>query len=180
MQVTSLCLPEVKIIAPEIHRDHRGYLAVPFSVNLYQQAGIAFSLRQINQGYSKKAYTIRGLHYQQPPHAQAKLISANHGSFFSVAVDIRKDSPTFGQWCGKVLSFENQKLMYIPRGFAHGYLTLEPDTVLQYCVDNDFCAPAAKALRFDDPAIGILWLVKPDETTLTEKDRNATLLQDLS
>ena len=180
MQVTALCLPEVKIIAPEIHRDHRGYLAVPFSVNLYQQAGIAFSLRQINQGYSKKAYTIRGLHYQQPPHAQAKLISANHGSFFSVAVDIRRDSPTFGQWCGKVLSFENQKLMYIPRGFAHGYLTLEPDTVLQYCVDNDFCAPAAKALRFDDPAIGILWPVKPDETTLTEKDRNATLLQDLS
>lgn len=71
-------------------------------------------------------------------------------------------------------------LMYVPRGFAHGYLTLEPDTVLQYCVDNDFCGSAAKALRFDDPDIGIVWPAKPDETTLTEKDRNATLLQDLS
>lgn len=180
MNVTHLSLPEVLLIAPQIHPDHRGHLAVPFSVSAYEQAGISFSLRQINQGYSKKAFTIRGLHYQQPPYHQAKLVSANHGSFFSVAVDIRKDSPTFGQWCGAVLSFENQRLMYVPRGFAHGYLTLEPDTVLQYCVDNDFCGPAAKALRFDDPDIGIVWPAKPDETTLTEKDRNATLLQDLS
>ena len=177
MNVTALSIPEVKIITPDVLKDHRGHLAVPFSVNEYEALGISFNLRQINQGYSKKIYTIRGMHYQKGTHAQAKLISACNGTFFSVAVDIRRDSPYFGKWCGEVISFENQCVMYVPRGFAHGYLTLEADTLLQYCVDNDFCAEAAKSLRFDDETVGIDWMCAPDLSTLTKKDLEADYLE---
>ena len=173
MQVISLEIQDVKIIVPEVHKDHRGYLEIMFDEKSYQEMGICFSLKQINQGYSRKIHTIRGLHYQEGEYAQGKIVSANQGAFFSVAVDLRKESQTFGKWCGEILSLENQKVMYIPRGFAHGYMTLESDTILQYCVDNGFCATAAKSLRFDDPDIGIEWPAKVDTSTLTEKDIQA-------
>ena len=115
--------------------DFRGYLAVP-----YDQY-INFSVRQINQGFSKKAGTLRGLHFQDGEYAQAKLVSCLHGSIFNVAVDLRKGE-TFGHAYSAVLSFENRKQMYIPRGFAHGYLTLEDDTLMQWCVaDGPSCGP---------------------------------------
>lgn len=113
---------------------------------------IDFRVVQINQGFSKKARTLRGLHFQEEEHAQAKPVSCPHGSIFNVVVDIRPGD-TFGYAYGEILSFENQKQMLIPRGFAHGYLTPEDSTLMQWCVDNDFCGDAAKAVQFDDPDI---------------------------
>ena len=150
--------------------DFRGYLAVP-----YDQS-INFSVRQINQGFSKKAGTLRGLHFQDGEYAQAKLVSCLHGSIFNVAVDLRKGE-TFGHAYSAVLSFENRKQMYIPRGFAHGYLTLEDDTLMQWWVDNDFCGEAAKAVRYDSDFVweGESW---PEGAyIISEKDRNAVRLE---
>ena len=150
--------------------DFRGYLAVP-----YDQS-INFSVRQINQGFSKKAGTLRGLHFQDGEYAQAKLVSCLHGSIFNVAVDLRKGE-TFGHAYSAVLSFENRKQMLIPRGFAHGYLTLEDDTLMQWCVDNDFYGEAAKAVRYDSDFVweGDPW---PEvEYIISEKDRNAVRLE---
>lgn len=179
MKIYDLCIKDVKVIEPDIHRDHRGFLSIPISIKKLKENGIFFNIVQINQGYSIKPYTIRGMHFQSDPWAQAKLISANYGSFFSVAVDIRKGSPTFGHWCGEEISFKNQRVMFVPRGFAHGYLTLEEDTVLQYCVDNEYCLESARSLKHNDPKIGIEWPYEVDTSTLTEKDSNGLSLDNL-
>ena len=152
--------------------DFRGYLAVPYD------KALDFKICQINQGYSKKAFTLRGLHYQEGEHAQAKLVSCLHGSIFNVAVDLRPGD-TFGHVYSAVLSFENRMQMYIPRGFAHGYLTLEDDTLMQWCVDNNFCGEAAKAVRFDDPDIKWQTVSWPKgEYILSDKDKNAMCLKE--
>ena len=162
-----------KILTVPAYEDFRGYLAVP-----YDQS-VDFTIRQINQGYSKKACTLRGLHFQEEPHAQAKLVSCLRGSIFNVAVDLRPGE-NFGHAYSEVLSFENRKQMYIPRGFAHGYLTLENDTLMQWCVDNDFCGEAAKAIRYDDPNIAWENACWPDgEYIISEKDKNAMYLKEL-
>ena len=158
------------IIETQRFEDFRGWLSV---------SAEEFHVLQINQGFSKKAGTLRGLHFQEGEHAQAKLVSCLHGAIFNVAVDIRPGD-TFGYAYGETLSFENQKQMLIPRGFAHGYLTLEDDTLMQWCVDNDFCGEVAKAVRFDDP--DIKWQTAPwpkGEYILSDKDRNAMCLKEL-
>ena len=154
------------ILTVQAFEDFRGYLAVPYDKS------INFNVRQINQGYSKKAFTLRGLHFQEGEHARAKLVSCLHGSIFNVAVDLRSGE-TFGHAYSAVLSFENRKQMLIPRGFAHGYLTLEDDTLMQWCVDNDFCGEAAKAVRYDSDFVweGESW--PAGEYIVSEKDRNA-------
>lgn len=167
----SVIMTKPMVYTVPAYEDFRGYLAV-----LYDQS-VDFMIRQINHGYSKKANTLRGLHFQEEPHAQAKLVSCLHGSIFNVAVDLRQGE-TFGHAYSAVLSFGNRKQMWIPRGFAHGYLTLEDDTLMQWCVDNDFCGEAAKAVRFDDP--DIVWEDDPwpdVEYILSEKDRNAMRLK---
>ena len=158
------------ILTVPAFEDFRGYLAVP-----YDQS-ISFNVRQINLGYSRKAFTLRGLHYQEGEHAQAKLVSCLRGSIFNVAVDLRPGE-TFGHAYSAVLSFENRKQMLIPRGFAHGYLTLEDDTLMQWCVDNDFCAEAARAVQYDSDFIweGESW---PEGAyIISEKDRNSVRLE---
>ena len=160
------------ILTVPVFEDFRGYLAVPYDKS------INFTIRQVNQGYSRKAFTLRGLHFQEGEHAQAKLVSCLHGSIFNVAVDLRLGE-TFGHAYSAVLSFKNRKQMYIPRGFAHGYLTLEDDTLMQWCVDNDFCAEAARAVRYDSDFI---WQTEPwpmREYVLSEKDENAIKLSEL-
>ncbi len=179
MTVNELSVPEVKVIIPDVFGDNRGYLTVPFSQRDYEKLGIYFQLRQINQGFSNKIHTIRGLHYQQGEFAQAKLVSACNGAILSVAVDIRRNSPYFGKWCGEILSADNRKIMYIPRGFAHGYLTLDENVLMQYCVDNDFCADATRSVRFDDSDIGVKWIFEPDISTLSAKDAGAARLEDV-
>lgn len=162
------------IIETQRFEDFRGWLSVPVDKS------IDFRVVQINQGFSRKAGTLRGLHFQEGEHAQAKLVSCLHGSIFNVAVDLRPGD-TFGYAYSEILSFENQKQMLIPRGFAHGYLTLEDDTLMQWCVDNDFCGDAAKAVHFDDP--DIKWQTNPwpvMEYILSEKDKSAKSLQELA
>ena len=172
MDTKPIILIKPEILTVSAFEDFRGYLAVS-----YDQS-INFTVRQINQGYSKKAFTLRGLHFQEGEHAQAKLVSCLHGSIFNVAVDLRSGE-TFGHAYGAVLSFENRKQMLIPRGFAHGYLTLEDDTLMQWCVDNDFYGEAAKAVRYDSDFVweGDPW---PEvEYIISEKDRNAVRLENL-
>ena len=161
------------IIETQRFEDFRGWLSVPVDKS------IDFHVLQINQGFNKKAGTLRGLHFQEGEYAQAKLVSCLHGSIFNVAVDIRTGG-TFGYAYGEILSFENQKQMLIPRGFAHGYLTLEDDTLMQWCVDDDFCAAAAKAVRYDSE---FNWKTNPwpvMEYILSEKDKSAKSLQELA
>ena len=152
-----------EIIETQRFEDFRGWLSV---------SAEGFHVVQINQGFSKKAGTLRGLHFQEGEYAQAKLVSCLHGSIFNVAVDIRPGD-TFGYAYGEILSFENQKQMYIPRGFAHGYLTLEDDTLMQWCVDNDFCAEAARAVRYDSDFVWESESWPEGEYIVSEKDRNA-------
>lgn len=161
------------IIETQAFEDFRGYLSIPYD------STIPFTIRQINQGYSKKKYTLRGLHFQEGEHAQAKLVSCLRGKIFNVAVDLRPGK-NFGRAYSEVLSFENRKQMYIPRGFAHGYLTLEDDTLMQWCVDNDFCGAVAKAVRYDDP--DIIWDGKTwpsGQYIISEKDKNAMWLREV-
>ena len=161
---------KLEIIETQRFEDFRGWLSVPVD------RSINFHVVQINQGYSKKAFTLRGLHFQEREHAQAKLVSCLHGSILNVAVDLRPGE-TFGHAYSAVLSFENRKQMYIPRGFAYGYLTLEDNTLMQWCVDNDFCGEAAKAVRYDSDFVweGESW---PEaEYIISEKDRNAVRLE---
>ena len=159
-----------KIIETQRFEDFRGWLSV---------SAEEFHVVQINQGFSKKAGTLRGLHFQEGEHAQAKLVSCLHGSIFNVAVDLRPGE-TFGHAYSTVLSFENRKQMLIPRGFAHGYLTLEDDTLMQWCVDNDFCGEAAKAVRYDSDFVweGESW---PEGAyIISEKDKSAKSLKELA
>ena len=158
------------IIETQRFEDFRGWLSVPVD------RSINFHVVQINQGYSKKAFTLRGLHFQEGEHAQAKLVSCLQGSIFNVAVDLHPGE-TYGHAYSAVLSFENRKQMYIPRGFAHGYLTLEDDTLMQWCVDNDFCGEAAKAVRYDSDFV---WQGEPwpgADYIISEKDWNAIKLE---
>lgn len=155
--------------------DFRGCLSVPYD----QSLELDFQVKQINQGYSKRAFTLRGLHYQAGDAAQAKLVSCLRGSIFSVAVDLGSGD-TRGQTYSEVLSWENRKMMYVPREFAHGYLTLEDDTLMQWCVDNDFCAEAARAVRYDDP--DMIWNGEgwpKGDYIMSDKDRNAMKLKDV-
>ena len=170
-----------KIITQEAYEDFRGFLSVPFDATT--SAELDFQIHQINQGYSKSKFTLRGLHFQAQPHTQAKLVYCLHGSIYNVAVDIRPDSSAFGIYYAEFLSFENRKMMYIPKGFAHGYLTLEDDTLMQWCVDEDFCPGAAHCLRFDDADIvnetgeeGIAWPCNLAATVISEKDKNGMTL----
>ena len=158
----------------EIQRfeDFRGWLSVPVDQNL------DFHVVQINQGFSRKAGTLRGLHFQEGEHAQAKLVSCLHGSMFNVAVDLRPGE-TFGYAYGEVLSLENRRQMLIPRGFAHGYLTLEDDTLMQWCVDRGFCGEAARAVRYDSDFVWQTESWPAMAYILSEKDERAKLLQEL-
>lgn len=168
-------ISEIKIIDKKIYTDFRGYTAILYDASVAKN--LDFHIVQINQGFSIKPYTLRGMHYQEEPHAQAKLVSCLYGSIYNVAVDIRPDSPMFGKCTAEVLTAENQKSMYIPKGFAHGYLTLEPNTLMQWCVDEDFCAEAAKCLRWD--SVGIPWPGNAEEYVISAKDRNGIDLNSL-
>lgn len=164
----------------ERHGDERGFFSETYNQEAYSRAGIKSVFVQDNHSLSHQAGTVRGLHFQVPPPAQAKLVRCGRGSIFDVAVDLRAGSPTFGQWHGELLSFENGKQLYIPEGFAHGFMTLERDTEIVYkCAD--FYAPECEgSVRFDDPGIGIEWPDPGVVPTLSDKDARAPLLSDIN
>jgi dTDP-4-dehydrorhamnose 3,5-epimerase len=167
------------LIQPRRIGDARGWFAETWSRARYQAAGIAADFCQDNHSFSAAAGTLRGLHFQRPASAQAKLVRCTRGRIFDVAVDIRRGSPTFGQWVAAELSAAVGNQLFIPRGFAHGFLTLEPDCEVQYKVDSPYDAAADAGVRWDDPEIGIAWPRLGDPPLLSPKDERLPPLRDL-
>lgn len=170
MKVASLEIPEVKLIEPDIHADERGYFFESFNDEEFRRLVCDTTFVQDNE--SKSSYgTLRGLHWQAAPYAQSKLVRVVRGSVYDVAVDIRKGSPTFGMACGAILSEHNHWQLFIPRGFAHGFVALENGTVFQYKCDNFYNKASERALRYDS----VDWLhnftPSIDEFILSEKDK---------
>ena len=170
MNILESTLKGLYIIEPRVFEDQRGYFFESFNLSIFQDAGLDLKFVQDNQSKSKKN-VLRGLHFQHPPSAQGKLIQVIKGSVLDVAVDIRKNSPTYGQHLSMELSEKNKKMLYISEGFAHGFLTLEDDTIFSYKC-TDFYAPDKEdAILWNDPDLGIDW--GNEDVILTEKDKNA-------
>lgn len=178
MQIDQTGIPGLIVITPPRFGDARGFFAETYSREKLASQGITTEFVQDNHSLSAQVGTVRGLHFQKPPRAQAKLVRCGRGCLFDVAVDIRKGSPTYGKWFGIELSFENGKQLLIPAGFAHGFVTRVPDTEIIYKC-SDFYAPETEgALRYDDPAIGIDWAMGDVEPILSGKDAAAGSLAD--
>lgn len=163
-------IPDVILIEPKVFGDERGYFYESFSARDFAAAGIKSVFVQDNQSASRYG-VLRGLHYQHEPHAQSKLVRVLEGSVFDVAVDIRKGSPTYGKWVGYELSAENKLQLYIPKGFAHGFVVLSERAVFFYKCDNFYAPDQEGGILFDDPAIGIDWKVPTSELILSAKDK---------
>jgi len=166
-------------VRPARLSDERGFFSEVWSERAFAEAGIAVGFVQDNHSLSAEVGVLRGLHFQVPPFAQAKLVRVSRGSVFDVAVDIRPASPTFGQWVGARLSAAEWNQMFVPIGFAHGFVTLEPDTEVQYKVSAPYSRDHDRAIRFDDPAIGVEWPIDRAALILSDKDRSAPLLADV-
>lgn len=165
-------------IAPKRFGDHRGFFSESYNAKIFENHGITTSFVQDNHSLSATKGTIRGLHFQIPPHAQAKLVRCGRGALFDVAVDIRKGSPTYGQWYGTELSFENGKQLLIPVGFLHGFMTLVDNTEIVYKC-SDFYAPDCDgAVVWNDPDIAIAWPETGVPPVLSAKDEAAQTLKD--
>lgn len=177
MKVTETRLPGVLLLEPRRFGDERGFFSESWNRKTFLDHGIDMDFVQDNHSLSATVGTVRGLHFQSPPHAQAKLVRCGRGRLFDVAVDIRKGSPTFGQWVGYELSFENGLQLLIPAGFLHGFVTREPDTEIIYKCSDYYAPDCDGAVRFDDPDLGIDWGLGGDPV-LSEKDANAPLMAD--
>ena len=171
IEVTEAEIPGVLVIEPKRFGDHRGVFCETFNARDYAAVGIDAEFVQDNVASSAEVHTLRGLHFQTGPMAQAKLLRAIRGSVLDVAVDIRKSSPTYGRSVAVELSAENWKQLYVPRGFAHGYLTLEPDTHMVYKVDGYYSREHEGGLTWNDPAFDIDWGLNGAEPVLNDRDR---------
>lgn len=166
-------------IRPDRHSDERGFFSEVWNEGVYAEAGIALRFVQDNHSQSREPGVLRGLHFQSPPFAQDKLVRVTRGAVFDVAVDIRPHSPTYRHWLGMRLSAAEWNQLLIPKGFAHGFLALEPDTEVQYKVTAPYSREHDRAIRFDDPEIGIEWPMAREALILSDKDRSAPLLADV-
>ena len=169
-------LPGVYILEPRVFGDHRGYFMETYSKKEFSRLGIDDEFVQDNESFTAQKGTLRGLHFQNEPMAQAKLVRVIQGAVLDVAVDLRKGSKTYLQWVGVELSEENKRMFYIPRGFAHGFVTLTDDVKFVYKVDRLYSPEHDRSIRFDDPAIGVDWGIH--DPILSAKDENAPLLKD--
>jgi dTDP-4-dehydrorhamnose 3,5-epimerase len=170
LDVERLDLKDVLLIRPKKFGDNRGYFLESYNSRSFTEAGIDVTFVQDNQSLSVQPGTIRGLHFQTPPEPQSKLVRVLKGSIFDVAVDLRSGSPTYGRWCGANLTAEGAEQFFVPRGFAHGFCTLEPNTEVAYKVDGFYAPKCDAGLRWDDPQINVAWPISPDEAILSEKD----------
>lgn len=178
MHIEQTSLPGVVIITPARHGDPRGFFSESWNRRRMEEAGIAIDFVQDNHSLSEQVGTVRGLHYQSPPHAQAKLVRCGRGALYDVAVDIRRGSPTYGQWVGVELTFESGRQLLIPEGFLHGFVTRAPMTEIIYKCSDYYAPDCDGAVRFDDPEIGIDWGIDPASAVLSAKDAKAPLLRD--
>lgn len=176
MEFIKTFIPEVILVKPKVFGDERGFFMESYRKSLFQANGIMLEFIQDNHSKSAKG-VLRGLHYQLDPKAQGKLVRCVSGAVFDVAVDIRRGSPTFGQWFGCELSAENKYMLWIPAGFAHGFVTLTDDTEFLYKTTGEYAPECDRGIKYDDPAIGIEWPAL-GELLLSDKDKKQPLLKD--
>lgn len=170
-------LPGVYIIEPRVFGDQRGYFMETWSTRNFEEMGLHYDFVQDNQSYSSQKGILRGIHFQNAPYAQAKLVRVTRGAVLDVAVDLRRGSPTYKQWVAVELSAENKRMVMIPRGFGHGFKTLTENVEFCYKVDNLYSKECDRGIRFDDPEIGVDWGEVTREL-LSEKDTHSPLLRD--
>ena len=178
MEVRSLGLDGVFEISPRKFGDDRGFFSETYNAKSFAQTGIDLTFVQDNHSYSAARGVVRGLHYQLPPFAQDKLVRVTRGAILDVAVDIRKGSPTFGKWVALEVSAEKWNQILVPKGFAHGFMTLVEHTEVIYKVTNYYSPEHDRSIRFDDPAIGIDWPIAASAVQLSDKDQKAPMLAD--
>jgi dTDP-4-dehydrorhamnose 3,5-epimerase len=176
LEIRSLEIPEIRELKPRKFGDGRGFFSETFNRSRLGEAGIDIDWMQDNQSYSAEAFTLRGLHYQEPPFAQDKLVRVLRGRILDVAVDVRRGSPTFKRWVALELSADAFNQLLVPVGFAHGFLTLEPDTEVFYKVSAPYSGAHDRSIRFDDPAIGVQWPLEGHAPVLSDKDAAAPTL----
>lgn len=178
MEIRDTCISDVKILTPKRHGDGRGYFSETWSASRMREHGLDLAFVQDNKSLSAARGTLRGLHYQAPPFAQAKLVRVPRGAILDVAVDARRGSPTYGQWVSAEISAENGAQILVPRGFLHGFVTLTTDTLVIYKVDNPYDAASDGGVSWSDPDLGIDWGVSADEVILSDKDARAPAFGD--
>lgn len=175
---TRLAIADVVLVQPVRHGDDRGYFCETYKKPQFDAFGLDITFVQDNESLSREVGVVRGLHFQSPPMAQAKLVRAVRGAIFDVAVDIRKGSPSYGRWVAATLTAEKGEQLLVPHGFAHGFCTLEPDTIVAYKVDAPYSPPHDAGIRWDDPDLAIDWPLAAGAAILSGKDRAAPLLRD--
>ena len=171
-----LNIPDVILVEPQIFPDERGFFIEIFKESIFKENGINTKFVQDNYSHSIKG-TLRGLHYQKNPSAQAKLVTALKGEIFDVAVDIRKGSPTYGKWVGEILSEKNHKLLYVPQGFAHGFCVLSEEADVTYKANNEYSPETDRGLLWNDPKVGVKWPIEKPITS--KKDEQQPLLENI-
>ena len=176
MNIVKTNVKDVIIIEPKVFGDHRGWFTETYSKEKFKELGVNVDFIQDNHSFSAQKGTLRGLHFQLNPKAQTKLVRCTKGKVLDVAVDLREGSPTYKKWIAVELTEENKKQLLIPKGFAHGFLTLTDDVEVQYKVDEYYSPENDRSIRFDDPDIGVIWGV--DSPILSDKDLNAPLLKE--
>lgn len=176
MQIKSTDIPGLLIIKPDIYHDERGYFFETYNKSKLLDAGIDVDFIQDNESCSKQG-VLRGLHFQKAPYSQGKLVRVTRGAVLDVAVDIRVNSPTFGKWSAVELSSENKLMYWIPKGFAHGFLTLIDDTIFTYKCSGEYHKPSEGSIRWNDPTLAINWGI--NNPILSEKDKLAPFLKEL-
>ncbi len=173
MEMTRLAIPDVVRLVPRRFGDNRGHFSETWNVNTLRKLGIDPTLAQENQSYSANPGTVRGLHYQAPPHAQTKLIRVVRGAVLDVSVDVRRNSSSYGKWVAEELSADNGAQILVPKGFLHGFVTKEPDTIVIYKADSFYAPESEGSVRFDDPILAIDWGIASCDATLSGKDGQA-------
>ncbi len=176
--ITPTDLPEVLRIDPVVRGDNRGWFTETYKLSEFARHGISVNFVQDNHSRSEHRGVLRGLHYQLPPAAQAKLVRCTAGRMFDVAVDVRPESSTFGKWAGEELTAENHRMLWIPEGFAHGFCTLTDGTEVQYKVTAEYHPERERVIRWNDPALGIQWPI--DDPTLSPRDAAAPTLKEVN
>jgi len=169
-------LKDVLVIEPELIKDERGFFACTWSPDEFERQGLNPRLMQCNISFNNRRGTLRGMHFQEKPHEEAKLVRCTRGSMYDVAVDLRPDSPTRYQWAAVELTANSRRLLYIPEGFAHGYQTLADDTEIFYQMSETYHPEVARGVRWDDPRLGIEWPL--EVTVISKRDLEFDLIKD--
>lgn len=176
MKIIETYVKDLLIIEPNVFFDNRGWFSEIYNERVLNESGISIKFIQDNHSYSSQKGVLRGLHFQNEPYAQTKLVRCTRGKIWDVAVNLRKSSPTYLKWFGLELTAENHKILLVPQGFAHGFVTLENDCEVQYKVDNVYDKSSDRSIKYNDPDLNIAWPI--DKVILSDKDINAPLLKD--